>query len=234
MEITLEKFEGPLALLLKMIEADELDITTVSLAKTADQFVTYIKENKDIDPEEIADFLVVAAKLLLIKSRALLPFLYPAEDVEADDFEKQIKMYKEFLEAAKVVDKLAAGQRKLFGREFTKASWLQREAGFFPPPNASASTLAMVFEDVLVRLKPAEKLGQSTIEDHINIDDKINHARTLLAGKVNFFFSDFIKHAKSKTEVIVGFLAILELMRQREVIIEQLSLFGEMEIRPNL
>jgi segregation and condensation protein A len=232
MDLTLEKFEGPLALLLKMIEAEELDITTVSLAKTADQFVQYIKANPSIDPEEIADFLVVAAKLLLIKSRALLPFLYPAEDEEVDDLEKQIKMYKDYLDAAKEVDKLAARGTTMFAREFAKVNWLNREKAFMPPPNAAAGNLRMIMEDVLARLAPTEQLGESVIVDHINIEDKIQEARNLLTKKVNFFFSDFIKKASSKTEVIVGFLAILELMRQREAIIDQLDLFGEIEVKP--
>ena len=141
MEVTLEKFEGPLALLLKMIEAEEMDITTVSLAKTADAFVSYIKNNPNIDPEEIADFLVVAARLLLIKSRALLPFLYPEEDEDTTEFEKQIKMYKEYLEAAKLIEKLAVASNKMYGREFVKASWLQREASFTPPPNINTCLL---------------------------------------------------------------------------------------------
>ncbi|RLC38634.1 chromosome segregation protein ScpA, partial [Candidatus Falkowbacteria bacterium] len=75
MNIKLEKFEGPLSLLLKLIEREEMDITDISLARVAEDYVAYIREVENINPEEMADFLVVAAKLLLIKSKALLPYL---------------------------------------------------------------------------------------------------------------------------------------------------------------
>jgi len=228
MIIKIDKFEGPLYLLLQMIEEEKLDITEVSLVKIADQYISYIKTNKDIDPEHIADFLVVAAKLLLLKSRALLPYLYPQEDEVVDDFETQIKMYKEFLEATKGMSKLLGQQRMMFGREFNKQSLLLD--GFIPPKKLNITDLPMVFHDILGRLKPSEELGESTIKETIHIEDKINQVRDILSQKINFFFRDFIGQAKTKTEVIVGFLAILELMKQREVVIEQLAIFGEIEV----
>ena len=232
MIVKLEQFEGPLALLLKMIEGEELDITTISLAKIADDYVSYIKGNKDINPEEIADFLVVAAKLLLIKSRALLPFLYPEADEEVDDFETQIRMYKEFLEASKQLEKIVAANRRMFAREIIKQSWLKKEKAFTPPPSVTAEGLRMVYEDIQSRIRPKEKLGEGTIAEQINIEDKIAHVRMMLSKKVNFYFSSFVKSARSRTEVIVGFLAILELMKQRDLIIDQLELFGDIEVRP--
>jgi len=228
MIIKLDKFEGPLFLLLEMIEAEKMDITEVSLVKIADQYIAFIKQNKAIDPEAIADFLVVAAKLLLLKSRALLPYLYPQEDEEIDDFEAQIKMYKEFLEATKTVSKMLGQGRIMFGREFNKASL--KIDGFVAPKKLNIADLPMVFTDIISRLKPVEKLGESTIQEVMNIDDKIKQVREILTKKINFFFKDFIREAKSKTEVIVGFLAILELMKQREVMIEQLATFGEIEV----
>jgi len=88
-DIKIDKFRGPLGLLLQIIENEELDITEVSLARIADQYVKYIRSSNDIDPDKMADFLVLAAKLLLIKSKALLPYLYPEEEEEireiADD-----------------------------------------------------------------------------------------------------------------------------------------------------
>lgn len=228
MIIKLDKFEGPLFLLLEMIEAEKMDVTEVSLVKIADQYIEFIKKNNDINPEAIADFLVVASKLLLLKSRALLPYLYPQEDEEVDDFEAQIKMYKEFLEATKVMSKMLGQGRIMFGREFNKASL--KLDGFVPPKKLNILDLPMVFNDILFRLKPVEKLGESSIQEEMNIEDKIRHVRDILNKKINFFFRDFVREAKSKTEVIVGFLAILELMKQREVMIEQLATFGEIEV----
>lgn len=229
MIIKIDKFEGPLYLLLQMIEQDQLDITEVSLVKIADQYIAFIKGNANIDPEHIADFLVVAAKLLLLKSRALLPYLYPTEDEEVDDFEAQIKMYKEFLEATKTISKLLGANRAMFAREFSKQSLVLD--GFTPPQKLIITDLPLICAEVYARLKPAEALGSATIVEHINIDDKMSEVKQLLSRKINFFFKDFIGKAKSKTEVIVGFLAILELMKQREVIIEQLATFDEIEVQ---
>src|SRR3989344_609317 len=99
----LEKFEGPLDLLLQLIEDQKLDITEVSLSKVADQFLEYLKNTTSLNPEEMADFLVVAAKLLVIKSKALLPDLNIADDADSSTLERQLKIYKEFLEASKVI-----------------------------------------------------------------------------------------------------------------------------------
>lgn len=229
MIIKIDKFEGPLYLLLQMIEDDKLDITEVSLVKIADQYIAYIKSSVDIDPEHIADFLVVAAKLLLLKSRALLPYLYPSEDKEVDDFESQIKMYKEFLDATKLISQLIGSQKSMFGREFSKQSLLLDS--FTPPKTLMLGDLPNICYEVYARLKPVEELGVGTIIEHVNIDDKMNEVKKILTQKINFFFRDFVGKAKSKTEVIVGFLAILELMKQREVLIEQVATFGEIEVQ---
>lgn len=229
MIIKIDKFEGPLYLLLQMIEDDKLDITEVSLVKIADQYIAYIKAADNIDPEHIADFLVVAAKLLLLKSRALLPYLYPAEDEEVDDFEAQIKMYKEFLEATKLISQLIGAQKTMFAREFNKQSLILD--GFTPPKKLSVADLPAICSEVYARLKPMESLGSGTIVEQINIDEKMTEVKNILSQKINFFFKDFISKAKSRTEVIVGFLAILELMKQREVLIEQVATFGEIEVQ---
>ena len=117
LNIKINSFEGPLGLLLQLIEKEEMDITQVSLAKIADQYIEYINEADNINPEEMADFLVVATRLLLIKSKALLPFLYPEEEEEIKDLEFQLKMYKEFLEAMKKIEALIGRKRFMFPRK---------------------------------------------------------------------------------------------------------------------
>lgn len=230
MIIKLDKFEGPFYLLLSLIEQEKLAITEISLVKVADQYVEYLKTANNVDPEQIADFLVVAAKLLLLKSRALLPYLYPPEDEDVDDFAKQIKMYQEFLQATKVITELIGKKKFMFARQFNRQALVGEQRGFLPPKNISTEALSMIFEDVLARLKPAEKLGEGKIEDSISIEEKISHVRNLLNRKVNFIFSQLISKSQNRTEVIVGFLAILELMKQREILIDQADLFGDITV----
>ena len=133
MNFKIDKFEGPLALLLQLIEKEELDITEISLAKIADQYIEYIRSCKGIGPEELADFLVVAAKLLLIKSRALLPFLKGEAEEEIEEFEHQLRMYKEFLEAAKKIEAIIGKKRFSFAREFNRQAFLASAHLFSPP-----------------------------------------------------------------------------------------------------
>jgi segregation and condensation protein A len=229
-KIKLDKFEGPLSLLLRLIEKEEMDITEVSLAAVADQYIDYIRRSGQIDPEEMADFLVVAARLLLIKSKALLPYLYPEEEEEIEELEEQLRMYKEFLEAAKKIEKMVGRRKFMFAREFNRRVLLTNNNFFSPPPNLTAGEMKNVFLDLISRLKPPEALQEETLDHKINIEDKILLIQKMLLDRLRVSFNRVLSIAKSKTEIIVSFLAVLELMRQREVILRQDNLFGEILI----
>ncbi|MBN2854028.1 segregation/condensation protein A [Patescibacteria group bacterium] len=241
MEIQIEKFSGPLGLLLSLIESEELDITEISLAKIADDYVAYIKNSEDIKAEEMADFLVIAAKLLLIKSKALLPYLYTKEDEEeVNDLERQLKMYKEFIEASvKIKDKLLGGKR-LYLPPLNKSFRLQGKApSFSPPKKLSKEILRDKFSEILLVLekelekREKEKLPVESLEPKISIDEKIFSIKTLLTQKLKLSFSKILREAKNKTEVIVSFLAVLELAKQKELYFEQGELFSEIMININ-
>jgi segregation and condensation protein A len=229
--IKLEKFEGPLSLLLKIIEAEEMDIAEISLAKIADQYVEFIKTTNDIEPEAMADFLVVAAKLLYLKSKALLPYLFPKEDVEADDLERQLKMYREFLEAMKHLEVRLAEKRFMFAPVERKLwKMIGAEEKFFAPPKKLAKEdLLTIFKEFLVS-KKIVKLEEKTIEHKVNIEEKIMGIQSALLAKLNLSFREFLAKAESKTEVIVSFLAVLELMKQKTICVEQNELFAEILI----
>lgn len=230
LNIKIEKFEGPLSLLLQLIEQEELDVTEVSLAAVADQFVEYVRQADSFQPEEVADFLVVAARLLLIKSKALLPFLYPEEEQEIEELERQLKMYKEFVQAAKSVEKLLGKKKFMFAREFNRKAALSLEKAFSPPKKLAQEDLRSAFQDLLSRLSPPLELEEGRIEEKINIEEKIADIRNLIKSRAKASFSNLLSSAKSKTELIVHFLAALELMRQREAVLTQDSIFGEIFI----
>lgn len=226
-DIKLEKFEGPLYLLVKMIENEELDIIQVSLAKIADQYIEYIRQAEQISADELSDFLVVAARLLYIKSKALLPYIFPAEEDEGDELEKQLKMYKEYLEATKVVEAMLAEGKFMFAREFDKKALTANKPIFSPPKKVKAEDLAMIFTDLLNRLRPPEKLKEEKIGHQVSMEEKISHIQTEVAKKIRVSFNRILESAQSKTDVIVSFLAALELMRQCHIILEQEIIFGE-------
>jgi segregation and condensation protein A len=235
MEFTQEKFSGPLGLLLSLIESEEMDITEINLAKIADEYVAYIRSATDqIDPEELADFLVVAAKLLFIKSKALLPYLYTAEDEEEiDDLERQLKMYKEFIAASQKIKELIAKKNFLFLPPLLKNRRAQFNLPVFTAPTkVTPEILQLVFARVLANLEKRreEKLPERILEPKINIEEKIALIKKMLVDKIKINFSRLLQSASTKTEVIVSFLAVLELAKQNELIFEQEELFGDIQI----
>lgn len=230
MKIKLEKFEGPLSLLLKLIEKEELDITQISLSKIADEYVEYIRSSAVIDTDDLADFLLIAARLLLIKSKAMLPYLYPEEEAEMDDLEKQLRIYKEFLDATKKIETILGKKKFMFAREFNRKVALGDRSAFSPPKNLKKEEMTDVFRSFLVKIKPAEKLEESKIEEKINIEDRIAYIKNTIGSRIKMSFSKILTEAKTKTEKIVNFLAMLELIKQREITAEQGSLFSEISL----
>lgn len=230
LHLRLEKFEGPLSLLLKLIEAEELDITQVSLAKVADEYISYIKE-REINPEEMAEFLVVAAKLLLIKSKALLPYLQPEEEDEIEEFTEQIKMYQEYLAATKEIQVLIGEKRFMFERKFNRKALIASTKLFAPPKDYSKDMARTIFEEIIDRLRPFEqKLEEKTIEAKVTIEEKIFSITEGLIRKARVRFAEVIKENNNKTEVVVAFLAMLELVRMRQIGVEQTELFGDIDM----
>ncbi len=232
--VKLEKFEGPLSLLLKMIEAEKMDITEVSLARIADQYVEYIKACQAIDPELVADFLVVAAKLLWIKSRALLPYLFPAEDEDTGELERQLKMYKEFLEAMKGVEDILREKHFTFspvGRNLRKMIG-QSDKFFSPPKKAKAEDLKNIMDAFLLsKAKQLVVLEEKVIERQVSIEERILHLQSAVFERIKVSFKDFVDRSASRTDVVVSFLAMLELMKQKLIDVDQESLFSDIMIK---
>lgn len=237
MDFTTEKFSGPLGLLLSMIESEEMDITEIALAKIADEYVNYIRSASDIDPDEMADFLVIAAKLLFIKSKALLPYLYTAEDEqEVDDLERQLKMYKEFVAASQKIKGIIAEKKFLFLPPLLKNRRQQFNLPVFTAPvKINSDLMHEVFLKLLLALEKLkeEKLPESRLEPKISIDDKILQIKKMILDKARVNFSKLLETAENKTEIIVSFLAVLELAKQKELVFEQDELFGEINIARN-
>jgi segregation and condensation protein A len=229
MDFKFPQFDGPLDLLLQLIEEQKMDITEVNLAEIADRYVERIRQN-GIGPEELANFLVIAAKLLLIKSKTLLPYLIrEEEEQEIKDFENQLKIYKDFLEASKKIENMLGERRRLFAREFNKKS-LSEEKFFYPPKNVTVQILKQVFKEIAGRLKVEEKLAEDKIIKAINIEEKMSLIQNLLTRLQNLRFGHVLENAATRVEIIVSFLAMLEMIKQRSIFVQQSDLFAEIEI----
>lgn len=225
--VNLEQFEGPLHLLLELIESEKLDISEVSLGQVTDSFLQHLDDDNDIPPEELTDFLVVASKLLLIKSKLLLPFLFLHDEEDVDDLEKQLKIYKEYLDASKVVEEMIAKRRFLYVHEKLP----HVEVGFAPPKRLGTDHMAEMFRTVIARLEPFVHItSKETMERTVSIHEKINQIRAMFDRASKTSFREVLATAQSKTEVIISFLALLELVKQRSVSVTQGDQFDDITI----
>jgi segregation and condensation protein A len=229
----LENFEGPLDLLLSLIDESKLDISQISLAKITDQYLDYIKNNDNLNIEEIADFLVIAAKLLYIKSKLLLPDVNFQDETEEDagELERQLKIYKEYHDARKILQKRVAKKNFTYVRT---TPLIKIKAEFLPPKNIELKDFKFVMNKIIDSLKFITQIPKKLIDKTINIREKIEHIQNLLNTKAKVCFSEFIKDKNNKTEIIVSFLAMLELMKQRTIDADQEFLFEEIIIKNNI
>lgn len=211
------KFSGPLQLLLELIEQEELPITEVSLAQVTDDFLAYLDRTK-VPTEELADFLVVATKLLYLKSRAILPNLPPDETVDASSLALQLRMYQEFVAAAAKIEALFASPVYLFAREKVA---LPPAPAFSPPPEVTPFSLQESFARLLKRLEPFFLLRQESIKRVVSVTQRIEEIRGAIVARAELTFREVVRGAKSKVDVVVSFLALLELVKQKIVRVMQ-------------
>jgi len=231
-QITLEKFEGPLDLLLQLIEKNKLNITEISLTKVTDQYLVYIEENKNIASEEVADFLVIAAKLIYLKSRYLLPDLSVSEEDDGLSLARQLKIYRQYYLASKDINKLWLDRKlKSYSRSGDYRNFI--EVGFVPPQKIKPQDLRDWWLEILQRLDQIVNLPKVVMAKAVSIAEKIRHIKDLIANAAELKFSQLIDAKNSKTDVVVSFLAILELVKQRDIVVQQDNIFSDFNIYKN-
>ena len=224
-QVQVATFSGPLDLLLQLIEQQELDVSKISLAKVTEQYITALQQLTELPIDELADFLVVAAKLLLIKSRLMIPDQV-VEDEGGLDLESQLKMYQAFVEASKVVGKLYNRHKVSYARE----SWRVIEPIFNPPEGVTVDTMRELIAEVLRELEPIMRLPQTVMIRTINIRQKIEDIKQQLLSGQHASFHSLLQQSSSRTDVIVTFLAMLELVKLRTVSLTQDELYADVRI----
>jgi len=224
-EVNLDQFSGPMQLLLELIEQEEVPITEVSLAKVTDDYLRYLNEH-EVPPEELADFLVVATRLLLIKSKAILPTLQFEEEEDTGKLALQLKMYKEFIDASHHLEKLF-GVSPMFARDRIKQVVIE---GFYPPKSVNNESLHKSFLRLLKRLEPFFVLQQTSLERVVSVKERITQIRDAILERSRLTFKEVVKGAKSKVDVVISFLALLELVKQKTVSTVQDGSFSDIQI----
>jgi segregation and condensation protein A len=234
-KVKLEIFEGPLDLLLYLIKKEELDIYDIPIAKITDQYLEYLEMMKLLDLDIAGEFIVMAATLMQIKSKMLLPPEEVSQEAEAEEEDpraelvKRLLEYKKFKEAADELAKKEARANALYTRKNEEKIFLEAEdSPFF---EASIFDLLTAFSKILKEV-PKETFYK-LIKDEFTVTEKIHDIFHMLVNKPKIYFSELFIRARSKLEIVVTFLAILELIRLKEVLIAQKRPFGEIEIIRN-
>lgn len=233
-KVRLEIFEGPLDLLLYLIKRDEIDIYEISLERLTRQYLEYLQAFKELNIDIAGEFIVMAANLIYMKSRSLLPVDQQPPDEEAEeddprwDLIRQLIEYKKFKEAAGQLQLRALEQERIFAREGAGAV---AAAGPLPLEEVGIFQLISAFQTVLKRLE-ARRDVQEIFGEHFSVSDKIEVILQRVAGETNVRFSDLFGEIVSRVEIVVTFLALLELIRLKQVRAIQDNPFDEIEIAP--
>ncbi len=233
-KVQLEIFEGPLDLLLYLVKKEEVDIYEVNLTKIATQFIQYVELMKELDLDIAGDFLVMAATLMYIKSRELLPKNQQVEAPEEEDEEdprweliRQLVEYKKFKDAAARLQEREFLQEQIYARVPGRP-----EFAVDPPaarPEVSIFDLVNAVSSILKRFNQRDE-SRDVFEDKWSVSEKIEMIINLIREKPHLHFADLFENTTHRIEVVVTFLALLELIRMKQLRIEQSEPFAEIEI----
>lgn len=233
-KVKFEIFEGPLDLLLYLIKKQEVDIYEVNLTALATQFIEHVDTMRTLDLEIAGEFLVMASTLMYIKSRELLPddqqVLVEGEEEGEDprwELIRQLVEYKKFKDAAANLQTLEAAQENIFPRIPGKLDVLDD----LPKPRMEVSIFDLVnaVNVVLKRVGQREQT-RDIFEDKWTVSEKIEQLMKLIAEKTSLKFSELFEGVTSRSEVVCTFLALLELIRLKQLVVVQESPFTEIEV----
>jgi len=232
-KVKLEVFEGPLDLLLYLIKKDEVDIYDISLERITTQYLEFMEAFKVLDLELAGEFVVMAANLIYLKSRALLPASVQPPDEEAEeedprwDLIRQLVEYKKFKDAAAQLSQREFEQSNLFARMADSPEAVPER----PLGDVSVFDLINAFNNVLKRLASKSEDLREIFEENFTVSDKIDFIMKMTASGVPLKFTELFASVASRTEIVVTFLALLELIRLKQLKAVQPETFGEIELR---
>jgi segregation and condensation protein A len=233
-KVKFEVFEGPLDLLLYLIKKEEVDIYEVNLTKLATQFIEYIDTMRMLDLEVAGEFLVMAATLMYIKSKELLPVEQQVQAEAEEDGEdprweliRQLVEYKKFKDAAAKLQVLETAQENVYPRQPGKLEFASEAA----PTKSEVSIFDLLnaVNSVLQRLTKKDD-SREIFEDKWSVSEKIELVMTKISERKQIRFSELFAEATSRPEVICTFLALLELIRLKQLVCVQSESFAEIEI----
>ncbi len=237
-KVELEVFEGPLDLLLYLIRKDEIDIYDIPIESITRQYMDYLNLMKLLDLNIAGEFLVMAATLMMIKSRLLLPLEERSDEEpeeEGDDprweLVRQLVEYKKFKDMANQLQERELRQENIFGFGGKSALVIEPDSAEVALQDVSLFDLIAAFQDVLNHATP-ESIGEIA-GDRFTVAEKIDSLLSAVRTRRQVKFSNLFKMMASRQEIICTFLAVLELLRLNQILAVQGSVFGEIYITPN-
>lgn len=228
--IHLPNYEGPLDVLLRMIEERHVEITAVSLASVADQFIAHMAVMPGRDPHTISNFLSVAAKLILLKSRALLPqAIVPSEeDDETDDLVSQLRAYQLFKRAAQILKERESEGQRAFAVQPPPIARPQSRT--LPLDNVTLDLLARAMQRVVDRWLPPAPADDVISRLSFTVNDCMDKLQGAVSQYRKVTFTEMLDGVNTRVEVVITLLALLELLKRYVVRVSQDALFGEIYI----
>ena len=230
-QLRLPTFEGPLDVLLRLIERDQLAIADVSLVAVTDQFLRYVDSIGSAPAEILAEFATVAARLILLKSRSLLPRpqLNAEQEIDPDDLVKQLTDYRRFQEAALVLGDWDSRGTGAFGRGMGIV--VPAPVALAPLAPHQPSSLARALRRRFSHAVPEVQILDT--RPIVTVREIVARALSLASSRGRFRFGDVLSRGADRQEVLTAFLAILVLLRRRVMDVEQAVPFGEITLQPS-
>jgi len=230
-KVKLELFEGPLDLLLFLVKQNHLEIEAIPIARITDQYLRTMELMQALDLEVAGEFLVVAATLMQIKSRMLLPpEALPPEDPEqpdpAQELIERLKEYQRFKQAAEVLSGMEKQRLVQFSRPVSREGVPVETEEFV---EASLFDLLNAFSQFMSG-EVSREMFHEVIQEEFTVEQKVAQLRDLIRREQKLSFTELLRQAGSKPEAIVTFLGLLEMIRLKEILIAQDQLFGEILI----
>lgn len=221
-----EAYEGPFEVLLDLIEARKLLVNDLTLANITEDFIQHVRAQETFPVEETANFIQIAATLLLIKSKSLIPDLQLSDDENADveDLKRRLAAYEKVREASRELSRIYGKTMMLPAGERVP------EIVFAPSRDLSASALAEALARVLAAREEVEELPEARVKPLVTIEEMMDQLAKRVQSAMTLSFKDFHGGTKEKVEVIVSFLALLELVKQGAVAAEQFDTHGDIRI----
>lgn len=228
-KIKTEVFEGPLDLLLNLIEKRKLLINDVSLAKITDDYISYVRENDNMPMDQNSHFILIASTLLLIKSKSLLPTidLSKEEEESIEDLERRLKIHQRMKSVEPEISNLFSQKHSFFRKQI-----FNKEVVFAPSKQVEKNTVLESVKQIIKTLPKVEKVAKAVVQKVISLEEMIGRLTERVRQGINMSFRDFSKFDKTeRVNVIVSFLAMLELVKEGIIETKQNDHYSDIQIQ---